>query len=266
MIVGTPQDHPQKMNNQILRNASKIISYTGLLKNEVVKLNVGDIEQNGSVVSLIQPVPGPYPKYFQKAPITVSDAAREILEYHINYLKSVAPYNSPKTPLFPIMKSIRRYEEKKLWNALSCFCRYYKYDRHREAGIHRLSWEMSAKGFSKNQIVEAAHKFSRYKNIKKTEILVNEGIHLNPSDYDEFYSSCRSSAGFLVNYIKAWPDRVEQQLIKLESCLEKLYERDINKILSDLNKALFEYRKVLKLDDQSLKLADYVPIITRKRR
>jgi hypothetical protein len=164
------------------------------------------------------------------------------------------------------MKSIRRYEEKKLWNALSCFCRYYKYDRHREAGIHRLSWEMSAKGFSKNQIVEAAHKFSRYKNIKKTEILVNEGIHLNPSDYDEFYSSCRSSAGFLVNYIKAWPDRVEQQLIKLESCLEKLYERDINKILSDLNKALFEYRKVLKLDDQSLKLADYVPIITRKRR
>ena len=168
MIAGTPQDHPQKMNDQILRNASKIISCTGLLKNEVIKLNIGDIEKNGAVVTLIQPVSGPYPKNFQKAPITVSNEARDILEDHINYLKSVVRHSSPKTPLFPIMKRIGRYDDKKLWSDLSRFCRYYKYERHREAGIHNLSWDMSAKGFSKNQIVGAAHKFSRYKNINKT--------------------------------------------------------------------------------------------------
>jgi hypothetical protein len=253
-------------DSQILKNAVEIIYHTGLLKNEVVKLKVADLKQNGSIVSIIQPVSGPYPKNLCKAPVVLSDEAHEILTNHINYLGSFLYFDSPQTPLFPNIKNRRAYDESKLWSFISPYCKYYSYERHREAGIHYLSWKLSNRGLSKQQIVEEVHKFSRLKNIKRTEVLVNEGTRTDPNEYNKFYSSCRSSAGFLINHIETWPDRAEQHRIKLENGLRKLYERDGKKILSDLNKKLFNYGKVLKVDDQSLKLTDYVPIITRKRR
>jgi hypothetical protein len=260
-----PQTPAKITDSQILKNAVEIIYHTGLLKNEVVKLKVADLKQNGSIVSSIQPVSGPYPRYIQKSPIALSTEARKILDDHINYLETYRYFGSPKTPLFPVVKKGVAYEESKLWSSLLNYCKYYSYERYRESGIHKIVWELSNKGISKQQIIEDAHKFSRYKNIKRTEVLVDEGVHADPDEYYKSYSSCRNDAGWLINHVDT-PNRAEQYRIRLESDLKNLFERDRNKILSDLNKALFKYRKVLKLEGQSLELKDYASIIKLKRR
>ena len=106
------------MNNNILKNASEIIYETGLLKNEVVQLNIDNVKQNGSIVSSIQPVSGPYTKGFQKAPIIVSNNARNVFANHVNCVNSIPKFNSPASPLFHNLEAGSRYEERKLLYAL----------------------------------------------------------------------------------------------------------------------------------------------------
>ena len=50
------------IESKILKNALEIIYHTGLLKNEVVELIIGDVVQNGSIVSTIPPLSDPYPE------------------------------------------------------------------------------------------------------------------------------------------------------------------------------------------------------------
>ena len=265
MTKQTIPNHILEMNDQILKNALEIIHETGLLKNEVVQLNIGDVKQNGSIVSSIQPVPGPYTKSFQKAPIIVSNRARNVLANHISYLNSSTKFNSPASPLFPNLITKSRYEEEKLWNDLSNFCKYYEYERHRQMGIHRLCWEMSRNGYSRQQIIDAAHQFSRYKNIKRTTKLVDEEIGVDPIEYDKIYDDCRNAVGWLKHCIEVRPDSVEQVYSKIKSKFEQLFERDKGKILSMFNKHKSETGKELILEGKSLKLINCRVIINRKK-
>jgi len=184
MITPAPEKPHQINDGEILKNASEIIYHIGLLKYEVVELSIGDVMQKGSIVEQIQPVSGTYPKGFEKAPVIVLDKAQKLIDGHIKFLQANGLSIFPKSPLFPVAKTNERYDESKLWSSLSTYCIYNRYKRHREAGIHNFCWELSKNRVAKQQIIDAAHQFSRYSNIERTAKLVDEGISRGPKAYE----------------------------------------------------------------------------------
>ena len=96
-------------------------------------------------------------------------------------------------------------EETKLWYSLSTYCIYSGYERHREAGIHGFCWELLKTGHNKQQIIPAAHQFSRYSNLKRTAKLVEEGILIDPMAYESAYRKCRDAADRLITFHEVFP-------------------------------------------------------------
>lgn len=194
MITNVSQKDHRLCEAKILKNALDIIYHTGLLKNEVVDLNIDDVMPNGSIVSRILPLSGSYPKGFKKKPVIISNYARKLFENHIEYLQANGFSMSPKAALFPDVKAKNRYDESKLWGFLSTHCNYHSFERHRIAGIHFLCWALSKKGHDNQQIIDTAHQFSRYSNIDRTKEIMKEGISRNPKEYENVYRSCYKAA------------------------------------------------------------------------
>jgi len=245
MTTPTPQKPPPIIDQKILKNALEIIYHTGLLKNEVVKLSIADVMQNGIIVRQIQSVSGTYPKGFVKDPVTVLPKASTLLKEHIKYLQSNGLSISPKSPLFHVAKTNERYDESKLWSFLSEYSPYNRYERHREAGILNFCWERSKAMSNKQQIINAAHRFSRYSNIKRTEKLVEEGISQDPIQYEKAYRDSFSAAGWLINLQKTRQHKVKQYLPKLQRSFDLLFDRDKKTLLNIVNKKLQERKKKL---------------------
>ena len=133
MTTNEPPGRLQTIESKILNNALEIIHHTGLLKNEVVKLNTDDVFQNGCILPQIQSVSGAYPIDIKKAPITLSGKAQKLIDDHIKYLNAKGFPIVPGSPLFPCAITNERYVQSKLWHSLSKFCIYNSYERHREA-------------------------------------------------------------------------------------------------------------------------------------
>jgi hypothetical protein len=129
----------------------------------------------------------------------------------------------PKSPLFPVAKTKKRYEETKLWHSLSNYCIYNNYERNREAGIHYLCWELSKNEVAKQQIINAAHRFSRYSNNRRTEKLVNEGISRDPKAYERDYRNC-GDADIIINLSWNARRRPETQLAKIIHAIDWCFE------------------------------------------
>ena len=263
MTTPTPQKTARIFDQEILKNAVEIIHHTGLLKNEVVKLSIDDVKQNGCIVLQIQPVSGTYPKAFRKAPVILSDKARELIDEHIKYLQDNDLSIFPKSPLFPVTKTKERYEETKLWSSLSNYCIYNNYERNREAGIQKLCWELSKNGIAKQQIIDAAHQFSRYSNIKRTEKLVVEGISRNPNEYERDYRNSRSIANRLIFFREGSSDKVNQYLSELQLSLDPLLSRDQKTIINIISKVLKKSKRQILIKDKSIEIQEVTEIRIR---
>jgi len=271
MITPAPQKPTHIFEGRVLKNAVEIIHHTGLLKNEVVKLSIDDVKQNGCIVLQIQPVSGTYPKAFRKAPVILSGKARELIDEHIKYLQDNDLSIFPKSPLFPVTKTKERYEETKLWSSLSNYCIYNNYERNREAGIQKLCWELSKNGIAKQQIIDAAHQFSRYSNIKRTEKLVEEGVSKDPKAYERDYLNSYEAAQRLIS-IREWStDKLNQCLSRLQLSLDPLLSRDQKTIINIISKVLKKSKREILIKDKSLVIQEVTetrisPAMIKKRR
>jgi hypothetical protein len=257
---------------KILKNALDIIYHTGLLRNEVIELNVGDVMSNGSIVSAILPLSDSYPKGFEKMRVIISNDARKLIENHIMYLQANEFSISPKSALFPDAKTRKSYDKSKLWRFLSTYCIYDNYERHRVAGIHQLCWELSQKGVQKQQIVSDAHQFSRYSNRKRTQKLVSEGMSINPKKYENVYLECRDAASRLIAFHEMFPNKVNQYISDFQRDSEILFDRDKKTMLKKVNEGLFKTKKKLVEREDSLVIEEITEVrispkmIKRKKR
>ncbi|MFC1577619.1 hypothetical protein ACFL36_01275 [Thermodesulfobacteriota bacterium] len=272
MITPAPQNHSHIIEKGVLKNASEIIYHTGLLKNEVVELSIADVMQNGSIVSTIPPLSDPYPRGYVREPVILSDMARKLIDEHIKFLQDSGLSIFFKSPLFPFATKNKRYDESELWSHLSSYCIYVRYERHRESGIHSFCWELSKNKVAKQQIIDAAHQFSRYSNIERTAKLVDEGISRDPKIYENVYRSCHGAAGKIIGFHEMFPNKVDGYLSEFQRNYDLLLDRDKNTMLNKINKGLGKTNKKLVRHGRSLIIEEISEIkidlkmIKRKKR
>lgn len=272
MTTTVSQKDLRIIESKILKNALEIIYHTGLLKNEVVELIIGDVVQNGSIVSTIPPLSDPYPRGYVRAPVILSDMARKLIDEHIKFLQASGFSNFFKSPLFPFATKNKRYDESELWRSLSKYCIYVSYERYRKSGIHYLCWELSKNGVSKQQIIGAAHQFSRYSNIERTAKLVDEGISRDPKAYENVYRSCHGAAGKIIGFHEMFPNKVNGYLSEFQRNYDLLLDRDKNTMLNKIVKGLGKTNKKLVRHGRSLIIEEISEIkidlkmIKKKRR
>jgi hypothetical protein len=210
----------------IRKNAADLIYYAGLLKIEILQLNVGDVWQNGQVVEHIQPVRVRYPKGYKGTPVQLSNESRDILENHIQYLQQDSRMSSPGTPLFPVASTGARYTEQQFSNLFFRKTVYKTYLEHRESGIRRFAWDLSIKNNTPQTIETQTHQFSRYANIKMTQRVIEEALKGDPQQYDALYwNTCKIGNRLLWLISLKHEEGIKPVLEKLEKNLKSLFVR-----------------------------------------
>jgi hypothetical protein len=233
----------RRANDRIRKAMLDLIYNAGLLKNEVVGLSVKDVVQkNGSIVSVIRPVSGSYPKGFEKESVTLSNKPRQILSDHIEYIQKDLKMGSPATPLFPDAGTGLRYDEKKLWHVVG---KTGTYEQYRQAGIANYCRELRTTGTSEAKILDKAHELSRYVNLKRTQQLVEKWREEDRRQSDPQYEQTCKLGRKLVSDVENWPDRESAVFPAFKQNLTKLSEEDRRSVIDPLNKELID-AKVIK--------------------
>ena len=98
----------------ILANAARLIYKSGLRKNEIKNIKIGDVQIQGEVVSEITPFLPETTRAYSKMPIIVNDESRKIIEEHIKKLTENGYHVDEDSHLFPDKKTKECYDNRKL--------------------------------------------------------------------------------------------------------------------------------------------------------
>ena len=98
----------------MVANAARLIYKSGLRKNEIKNIKIGDIQIQGEVVSEITPFLPETTRAYSKMPIIVNDESRKIIEEHIKKLTENGYHVDEDSHLFPDKKTKECYDNQKL--------------------------------------------------------------------------------------------------------------------------------------------------------
>jgi integrase len=161
------------LDDWILANAARLIYKSGLRKNEIMDIKIGNVQIEGEVVSEIKPFLPETTKAYSKMPIIVNDESKKIIDDHIKKLTDNGYHVDEDSHLFPNKKTKGRYVDKTLNRHFKKHFDKMTFDDLRAYGYLRYQKQLEGKHISSLRQQKELKKFSRHSRSSTTKSLIS---------------------------------------------------------------------------------------------